>query len=240
MSILLLQGIPFSNQFWEPIIQRLHHHQLICHTWNYLEISGDLQELLQQMHQFCQQHNITTIVAHGFAVPLAWKYCEQYPMESLIVSNGYLHQQGLNQMLLKSFNHLPDLLKEQLLRPAIALPILASSAIFRRLVINPYVMNYDNIVLLCQEQLQQKSIRKNLCQYLQNLNNWSISTKIQSGRIQAIWGDVDPLFPIDQIPKINIHQSIELKIIEGAAHFHPIERPWALADRIAQREQNSQ
>ena len=233
MSILFLQGIPFSNQFWTPIIKRLNQQNFDCHTWNFLEVSGDIDSLVIKMQEICSQNNITTVVAHGLALPLAWRYCELYQIDNLIISNGLVEKSGLNHMILRSINTIPKLIANQLLRPMIALPLLASSAAFRRLVINPYVMDYDNIVLLCQEQLHNASIRQNMSQYLSYCDNFAINQKLLVHNLLAIWGDIDPLFPVKQIQNMQSPNAIQIKIIEGGAHFHPIERPWAMADIIA-------
>ena len=50
-----------------------------------------------------------------------------------------------------------------------------------------------------------------------------------------IWGDHDLLFPIEQVQYINPslqHAQQNIYRIPGGAHFHPIERPWSIADAI--------
>jgi pimeloyl-ACP methyl ester carboxylesterase len=53
----------------------------------------------------------------------------------------------------------------------------------------------------------------------------------------AIWGEQDLLFPIEQLEAAQVKFPDFIKTIrqiDGGAHFHPIERPWSIADAIHQ------
>ena len=46
-------------------------------------------------------------------------------------------------------------------------------------------------------------------------------------------GRNDPVFPVDQVQYINHiieHAPQHTHIIPGGAHYHPVERPWGIAD----------
>ena len=111
---------------------------------------------------------------------------------------------------------------------------MASSAAFRRLVINPYVMNRSTLDDLTKDLLADANYRKHVSKYLTSLENWTLRSPSNTD-VYGIWGDHDLLFPMTQIEGVRAQfptLSEQTVTIPGGAHFHPIERPWSIADSI--------
>ena len=165
------------------------------------------------------------LVAHGHSTPIAWELAAAGEVDLLVLSNGPITQHWLS----KTIGKLPKGLLRTAMHPSISLPIFWSSAMFRRLVINPYVMAPEEVRRLCEAQLTSAQQRKELVNYFHYLSTWNPQRLPDSCTVIAIWGNADPLFPVPQCSTFRqVHE------IDGGAHFHPFERPWALADILAQ------
>ena len=235
MSILLIAGLPFEESFWDAVQQRLTKQGHSSHTWVLCKNHGAINQQLDELRQFISDNSIDTIVAHGLSVPLAIETYKVSKCRRLILSNGFLTTKvGLSQWILPRLLKIPCTVKRQFLRPSFLLPVLASSAAFRRLVINPYVMDRKTIDTFSKDLLSNTNYRKHVSTYLRELNSWSLPKNLD-GEIHAIWGDHDLLFPVEQLEFLSSIKNIQLQthLIEGGAHFHPIERPWSIADQIA-------
>ena len=222
MSILLLNGPPFSPLFWEKVQERLskYEQESICVNW--IEHSGKFEKLMPFLLKTCKQNKCTQVVAHGLAVPLALELAQMKPELKITLSNGPTDHHRLFSLLSK----LPKIV----LHPSLSLPSLASSIAFRRLVINPYVMNRDTIALLSKDILDNPKTRQHIQEYLKELQNWKAPKNLTSQEISLIWGTEDFLFPTPKPDQTSFKASLQL--IGGGAHFHPVERPWAMADQI--------
>ena len=222
MSILLLNGPPFSPLFWDKVQDRLSEHNLKSASLNWIEQSGTMETLVPWIIQTIEREEHTTLVAHGLAVPLALEIASQKQNIHFILSNGPLDSHKLALFL----STIPRLS----LHPKIALPILSSSLAFRRLVINPYVMNRDTIATLSNNVLNNRKVRGHIWKYFQDLRGWHRPKNLTGQEISLIWGTSDFLFPPPA--DLSLPNRVSYAAIEGGAHFHPIERPWAIADQI--------
>ncbi len=235
MSILLVAGLPFDGTFWSQVQKRLSSEGLTSHTWNLCEDDGPIAKQAISLQTYIDQHQITTLVAHGFGVHLVLQVASNIDIRTIIISNGFLSSKiGIIQWVWPQISTLPNSIKKSFLRPTIARRLLASSAAFRRLVINPYVMD-DQTIEILTNLLNQPDYRDNICSYLDSLKSWTIPTTVGDTHVQAIWGDNDPMFPPSQLQFLrDLSPSIEqqCQYIPGGAHFHPIERPWSIADNI--------
>ncbi len=239
VSILLLGGLPFSGTFWNKVQERLSDHNIESHTWTLCEQAGSLAEQVKILRSFIAKHQVTTIVAHGLSLPLGFSVQQQEPHLRLILTNGLISTKvGIIQWILPQLMNIPCTLKRQLLRPSISIPALASSAAFRRLVINPYVMDKATISELSTALLSNTTYRDNVCAYLSSLEQWNTPSSL-AGETHIVWGDHDPLFPVEQLTFLPSQEISSQHIIEGGAHFHPIERPWSIADILAKMTQDS-
>lgn len=235
MSILLVAGLPFEGSFWKGVQTRLTHHGCTSMTWTLCKESGSLGEQIQQLSSVIEQQSIDTIVAHGLSVPLALEASHISSNKQLILSNGLLTSKvGLIKWILPRLQQIPCTVKRQLLRPSIGIPVMASSAAFRRLVINPYVMDRQTLESLTKKLLSNSQYRINVGKYLTSLETWKLRAP-NNTVVSGIWGDHDLLFPLEQM-EVGQHALPNLQkqttIIPGGAHFHPVERPWAIADAI--------
>ena len=188
------------------------------------------------MKNFIETNNVDTIVAHGLSLPLAIEASHISTNTRLILSNGLLTPSiGLIKWVLPRLQQIPCTLKRQLLRPSISLPAMASSTAFRRLVINPYVMNRSTLDDLTKELLSDANYRKHVSKYLTSLEKLEATFPKCNTDVYGIWGDHDLLFPMTQIEGVRTQfptLSEQTVTIPGGAHFHPIERPWSIADAI--------
>lgn len=237
MSILFIAGLPFGGSFWADIQQRLNTQNIESHTWTLCSNAGSLHHQVAELHQTVQKLNISCLVGHGLALPLLLTYAHQHPAERVIISNGMIGSNvGLIKWLMPRMTSLPPALGKLVLSPTISIPIMASSACFRRLVVNPYVMNKEVIQDLTMTQLTNAEYRKHVMDYLQSISDWKCPSHLHNARVHLIWGENDPVFPFEQVQAINHiveHAPQHTHIIPGGAHFHPIERPWSMADFIA-------
>jgi len=53
-----------------------------------------------------------------------------------------------------------------------------------------------------------------------------------------IWGNTDPFFPSSKL--INLNSNTTLIEIDGGHHYHPVERPWAMADEMMEWARKNQ
>lgn len=235
MSILLVAGLPFDGTFWAQVQIRLSSKGFTSETWNLCENEGPIGEQTSALQALIKQKNITTIVAHGFGVPVALQIAANTDLENLIISNGLLSTNiGIINWVWPQISRLPSFVLQSLLRPTISRKVLSSSAMFRRLVVNPYVMDIETLSELTS-LLDQPEYRKHICSYFDSLHQWSVPNSIGDTNLHATWGDNDPMFPASQLQTVrDLNPSIEqqCKYIPGGAHFHPVERPWGIADHI--------
>ena len=235
VSILLIAGIPFEGSFWKEVQARLTHHGRSSMTWTLCKDAGSLGEQIQVLKTVIETNDIDTIVAHGLSLPLAIEASHISTNRRLILSNGLLTPNvGLIRWILPRLQQIPCTLKRQLLRPSLSLPAMASSAAFRRLVINPYVMNRSTLDDLTKELLADSNYRIHVSKYLTSLETWKLRPPNNTS-VCGIWGDHDLLFPVEQLEGVQTQfptLTRETVSIPGGAHFHPIERPWSIADAI--------
>jgi pimeloyl-ACP methyl ester carboxylesterase len=230
MSILLLNGPPFNSDFWQNVQLRLKTHNLESSTFDFLKETDNIDESAILISNFIKENDIQNLVAHGFAVPAALQAAATTNLEHLFISNGPLK---IERNWQKCLTNIPPALMKHGLHPNLSIPFYASSFAFRRLVVNPYVMDRDTIASLCKKNLSSPVYRNNVAKYLHSMSKSKLPTSLQSKNCTLIWGDSDPLFPIKNIDHIlSVKSNISSYYIAGAQHFHPIERPWAIADAI--------
>ena len=230
MSILFLNGPPFSSAFWQQVQQRFQHHGVQTYTLDFLHQANTIHTAADEILSFVQQNNIQNIVAHGFAVPAAAQAASKTTFHHVFLSNGPLSRKP---QWIPWIHQIPSFAMRQSLRPTYSLPFLASSIAFRRLVVNPYVMERDTIDALCKNNLSSPKYRKNTVSYLHSLHDFHLPPSLQSSQCTLIWGDADPLFPVANLIPITSKKSMLSTIqIKGGQHFHPLERPWAIADAV--------
>ena len=228
MSVLLLNGPPFSALFWRDTQHRLKHWGISSYTYDFLHDFTDIPSTLTALEQQIAHQEVSHVAAHGLAVPLALVLARQSSI-STILSNGPLQGHKGIQACAK----IPKRVLSHLLHPKISVPICASSMAFRRLVVNPYVMDSDTIVSLCQNNLSSREYRVNTVKFLRSLPDILAFDSALPPSCTLVWGDADPLFPAMSLNEIHpILPNTKTIFIRGGQHFHPVERPWSFADHI--------
>ena len=115
-------------------------------------------------------------------------------------------------------------------RSSIALSWLSSPAGLRRSVVNPYVWDRDTVVAICGPLFQTSQARTTTRRYLQMLPEMTEKTPKSQVKTALIWGNTDPFFPSSKLT--NLDSDTTLIEIDGGHHYHPVERPWAMADEM--------
>ncbi|MCK6503329.1 hypothetical protein L6R53_08020 [Myxococcota bacterium] len=235
---LLLAGPPTSARMWDEVARRLGRHgpvevrDLLDPVPSDPSVEGLAADLVAHLRAAAQP---VTLVAHGLALPVALRAAVAVAGTRLVLCNGpVLHLDPVTALGARA-GAVPGLLDTLLLRPGLALPWLASSAGLRRAVRNPYVMDRDTVVAICGPTLATARHRRALRAYLQSLPAALRSTPVHDGPALLVWGDEDRLYPpacVDEarrvLPRLRHHR------VAGGRWLHPVERPWELADVVAE------
>ena len=176
------------------------------------------------------------IVAHGSAIPFVADIAknvlphQNHIQISFVLSNGPLLGVDIIQ---QSYTNLPKKLQYWLVISPFSKRFLSSSLAFRRLVINPYVMNSDMIVALCSPIFSNHQKVQTCIDYVNKYND-SFPVNIPSVFPTLLcWGTMDVRYPTTGLTSFETQRNhMQRKDIEGGQHFHPIERPWAISDEI--------
>ncbi|MFT4977634.1 MAG: pimeloyl-ACP methyl ester carboxylesterase [Myxococcota bacterium] len=231
-DLLLVTGAPFSATLWSGVEERLRTHGLRGESIELLDCStvqaaADLLASRVRMHD-----GPLAIVAHGSAVPAALRAAAAAAPAALVLTNG---PAARVDPILKGIAALPTIaLSQLLLRPGVWLRWLASSAGLRRAVINPYVMDRDMVVTICQPPVNTAPRRAASASWLKDVARGE-PTPSFSGALLLVWGDHDPLYPASDVDIVRKRMpQLAHTSIPGGQHLHPIERPWAIADAIAE------
>ena len=124
-----------------------------------------------------------------------------------------------------------------MLGPKAALKLLASPAGLRRTVVNPYVWDYDTVVTICGPLFKDPDCRARTRGFLSALSEWTETPASTTAPTAHIYGDSDHL-----LSPINLYfepDNPALHTIEGGHHYHPLERPWEIADRVTEWAQST-
>jgi len=174
------------------------------------------------------------LVAHGTAVPVAWRAASHARPAGLVLSNGPVRALDPILKALSQAARSPRLLAETVLRPVVLQRWLASSAGLRRTVVNPYVMDRDTVVRLSDPILATPEQRRAVAVFLRDLAKQDDVPPRYDGPTLLCWGDGDPLYPAavaeEALGELPRGQHVR---VPGGQHFHPVERPWYMADEVA-------
>ncbi|MFT5683356.1 MAG: pimeloyl-ACP methyl ester carboxylesterase [Myxococcota bacterium] len=226
--IVLVTGPPFSGVLWEQVCKRLESHQLPTVVVDLLDPVGDgtLAEAASRIRDALDAQVEPLLVAHGTAIPAALLAAQQSPPAGLVLTNG-----ALNKLdpALRAISRLPA----AALHPRLWLRYLASSAALRRVVVNPYVMDRDTVVAVCEPGIRSAAQRRAQIKFLRAVAKGAGSAPAFSGPTLMLWGDEDHLYPIGitDSARTDFPQMREVSV-PGGRHLHPIERPWYMADEI--------
>ena len=176
------------------------------------------------------------IVAHGMSIPFVSQISQKSVLYhddidvSFVLSNGPLLDMDV---VSKTFKKLPNLAQRLCISSPFMMPFLASSLAFRRLVVNPYVMNSDMIVALCSNVFSDSKKTQKCIDYIDTFHDLFPLEFSPICPILACWGTLDVRYPLTMLTSFEMHyKNMERSDIEGGQHFHPIERPWEISDLI--------
>lgn len=226
--IVLVTGPPFSGALWRQVCKRLESHQLPTVVVDLLDPAGDgtLAGAAARIQEALSGQDAPILVAHGTAIPAALLAAELHPPAGLVLTNGALS--GLDPAL-RAIARLPA----AALHPRLWLRYLASSAALRRIVVNPYVMDRDTVVAVCEPGIRSSAHRRAQLSLLRAVAGAAGTPPAFPGPTLILWGDEDHLYPssIADSARTDFPQ-MRAASVPGGRHLHPIERPWYIADEI--------
>ena len=237
-TLLLVAAPPASSAMWNDVTRRLAHHGLRARAielWDPTPADPTVDGLAQRLvEEILGTDGEVILVAHGTALPIARAAAARTPVAGLVLTNGPVEELDLppgRWRLARS----PRALAATLLQPAAWTRWLASSAGMRRTVVNPYVMDRDTVVALTAPYTASAAHRESAARFLRDLRSIAQPDAPQTDRSLLVWGDEDPLYPASlcDVARAGI-PGIEVVEVPGGQHFHPIERPWYIADLVAE------
>ena len=226
--IVLVTGPPFCGHLWSQVRERLESHHLPSSIVELLDPpgSGSIVEATERLCQTLDGLVEPVLVAHGTAIPAALHAAQQSQPAGLVLTNGAL---GQLDPALSAIARLPPMV----LRRRLWLRYLASSIALRRVVVNPYVMDRDTVVAVCEPTIRSQAHRRAQQSFLKDVAKSASKAPAYTGPTMLLWGDSDRLYPsrIADSLRPDFPRIREVSI-PGGRHLHPIERPWFIADEI--------
>lgn len=177
------------------------------------------------------------LVGHGLAVPAVIGAAIRVRPAALILADGPITRldpvtRGLAALAAAPAGRL--LLTRILLHPGIWLRYLASSAGLRRVVINPYVMDRDNVAALAGSTVATQEDRLAIANYIRSLGRGLPEVAAVTAPTWLIWGGDDPLYPPYEADYARAALPDARWIeVAGGQFAHPDERPWELAEHLS-------
>lgn len=239
-TVVLLAAPPIGIAAWEEVTRRLQHHGLDVLTPDLFDpvhaghiLEGGSQALLDALAPTVEG---ACLVSHGLANPLALHLAARVPIAQLVLANGPIDALDPVTTSLVRMAGPVGPLPRQWARPQVARPVLASSAALRRLVVNPYVMDRDMVVRVTESWTADRVRRKAFARWLRDLPALVRSAPPPPRDTVLAWGDEDALYPAHIADSATgTSPDIVHFRIPGGRNLHPIERPWELADAVAER-----
>lgn len=235
-TILLVAGPPASAALWKDVVPRFAYHGHRAQTlelWDPIPTDPTVTGLAKTVADAVQAAgDDVVLIAHGTAVPVARAAADRSPPRALVLCNGPIDQLDA---VTAGVARAPAGLASALLRPAVWNRWLASSAGLRRTVVNPYVMDRDTVVALTAPYTGSAAGRRAVAAFLADLRTAADRTGPDSVPTALVWGTDDPLYPPGVIDTARTRiPGLEVLEVPGGQHFHPLERPWWLADAVAE------
>ncbi len=233
-TILLVAGPPGSAALWADVVPRFTHHghrARAVELWDPVPTDPTVRGLAATVSELVRDAgDDVVLIAHGTAVPVARAAADRVPPRALVLCNGPID--GLDPVT-AGLARTPSGLASTLLRPAVWNRWLASSAGLRRTVVNPYVMDRDTVVALTAPYIRSADGRRAVAAFLADLRTSADRTGPDGVPTALVWGTDDPLYPphLTDLARTRI-PGVEVLEVPGGQHFHPLERPWWLADAV--------
>ncbi len=233
-TLCLVAGPPASAGLWSHVVDRLQYRGLSARAVELFDPAPD-DATVEGRARFlvASTRPEDVLVAHGTAVPVVLAATEIRSPRALVLTNGALGALDPFTHSLCRAARLPGFVRTTL-QPELWNRWLASSAGLRRTVVNPYVMDRDTVVALTQPYLATLEHRRAVARFFAQLPA-SVGEPVATAcPTLLLWGDEDPLYPahIADTARQWMPQAA-VQMIPGGQHHHPVERPWAMADAVA-------
>ena len=230
-TLLCIPSPPFGASFWTEVCKRLESQDQPTKIVTPFLSAYTLDQAIQYVdNELSSIQDSVVIVTHGASLNIGLALSSHPKVCGVVLTNGSVSGPS---PLLRVVSSVPTSLWMGILQPSIATTLFSSSVGMRRWVVNPYVMNRDMVVRVCQDFLQDKAYRNNCLKWLANKEvplSLPAQTKIP---FLSIWGTHDFFHPIserqhlDQL--LSEHTAID---VPGGRYLHALERPWETADSI--------
>lgn len=177
-----------------------------------------------------------TLIAHGNAWPVALGLAERGLVSRLVLLDGPIAGLDPFSRAFAGLARVSRPIAARLLRPALALPVLASSAALRRLVVNPYLMDRDIVAMLGAPWSATAAHRAAVADYLADIYAFRADVDLPNTDVLWVWAGNDILQPKPTNPEESVRaRSSTAVALPGARHLAPEEVPWLVADAILER-----
>lgn len=237
---LLLTGPPFSATLWTEVGRRLEGRGVKTEAIDLFDPAPETATIpalaVRLANHIFAASGPVALVAHGSALPIALAAAGRLAPDLLVLANGPLQGPDPITRALGLALRPTALAARTALHPALFLRWLWSSAGLRRAVVNPYVMDRDTVVAICGPLFRTAAHRQGIARYLQELRGTvDVPQPLPTPTLLA-WGDDDALHPLEGARQLcETRPGVELHPIPGGRFLHPVERPWFLADLVADR-----
>ncbi len=228
---LFLAGPPAGQRMWDLVLRRVRSEGAQATAVDLLDLNAESEDPTGWAAALADRIRATEdciLVAHGTAVPLARHAAALHPPAGLVLSNGPLGPLSRTARALCRAARCPG--GGLWARPELAIPWLASSAGLRRTVVNPYVWDRDTVVTVCGPLFADRTDRRRTLRFMSALPALAESPPDSGAPTALLWGDADPLF--SSLNLDHFSDKAHVILVEGGHHYHPLERPWAIADGV--------
>ena len=194
------------------------------------EQENEASDLCGLLRDIVLKSEAAVLVGHGLAVPLALRVASELKLP-VVLSNGPIRQLD---PVVRTLALLPEsLLSGVFLRAGFLNRWMASSLGMRRVVVNPYVMDRDTVALLLEPIVQSAASRRMAARWIRSLPSLLELPPCDGFELLLVWGDDDRFYPLAEAEfLLETASQGQLSTIEGGRYFHPVERPWELADAV--------
>jgi pimeloyl-ACP methyl ester carboxylesterase len=223
----LLAGPPFGGEpMWEAVVRRWGAAPV--RVVDVLALGPEIDAASRALANELRCRSVV-LIAHGTALPVAWRAARDGGAAGLVLTNGPLTRLDPVARAAAAVARVAP----WSLHPRVAIPALASSLALRRLVVNPYVMDRDTVVALLGGSLDTPERRQLVQKYLRSLAASFDEQATFDGPTLGVWGDADVLHPAAIADEARRwFPRLRHVAVPGGRLFHPVERPWSLADAV--------
>lgn len=227
--VVLSHGIPGSHLVWDEVVSHLapHHDVVVPHLLGFgrsprtTSLEAEAQAAALEVALSAAEVDRAVFVGHDFGGPISLSLYRKRP--DLF--------SGLVLMATNAFPDTPIPFPLSLVNVPLIGNVM-SRLLFSRWSLEQMLKRNDGV-----ELGEAASVRRIFTQTLQDLDALfrDYPSILQSLAVPTLvlWGDSDPFFPVDQAQRLaSLVEGAELRVLEGAGHFLPEQRPDDVAAAI--------